>query len=92
MGRQVTYHQQAVLRQAFIELRFAIETFSRAGYEPPPEIVSWEARLAATQVTVPVRCAVCKGSFLQTVTLGTGTADMGFCPDCLAAMEDLGTT
>jgi hypothetical protein len=87
---RVTYRQQVVLRQALASYKLAIETFEKAGCTVPSDVADWADQLAATVVTVPVRCLACNGSFSLTVPLGAHVSETAFCPSCVAEIEKLG--
>lgn len=86
-GRRVSHRQQTVLRQALIAYRFAISTFDGAGFEIPEEAHRFGERLAATNVSVPVRCIACNGSFPITVPIGACLSDRSLCQNCAIEME-----
>ena len=86
-----SFRKQHALRKAVEAYRFAIESFSKAGYDVPPEVSAWGDEMARKPIVVMVRCAACDSSFKEQVIMGAPIREMTICPECTEAMERTGS-
>ena len=86
-----SFRKQHALRKAVEAYRFAVESFSKAGYDVPPEVPAWGNKMARKPIVVMVRCAACGDSFREQVIVSAPIREMAVCPECAGAMGHTGS-